>query len=252
MKFLALLVLYIGSFSFVLNAEPNIEELHKKGLVYVEPTHMSQTMVNGVYELEPYTQRRKDWGVTFAMGYSNYEPIRMEPSYSQYPYTDVYGKPTMGMLEARMGVKRNMEMGSVGGELIVGTMDNDNSDPNFVGSKLTLNPVHLAATFYLDTISPEPYFVPYVSGGGYVMIFKETLYGNTDRGSTMIAPFVSGGLALQLDWIDRRAARISFDDSGIQSSFLYVEARKYFASSSEKDPDFSNDISFNGGVRVEF
>ena len=252
MNFLCFLVLYIGTFPSVLNAEPDFEELEKNGLVYVEPNHVSQVRVDGEYKLEPYTKRRKTWGVTFSIGYSTYEPINMEPSYSQFPYDEVYGKPTLGMLEGRFGVKRNMDVGSLAFEVIAGGMTNDNTDENFVGSKLTINPVHIGAAFYLDSMGDEPYLVPYVSGGGYVMIFKETLYGNTDRGSTMIAPYVSGGLALQLDWIDRRAARISFEDSGIQSSYIYGEARSYFASSSKKDPDFSNNVTFNGGVRVEF
>lgn len=252
-KFLPLVVLYIGVFSGVLKAsEPDLDQLEKQKLVYVEPTHISKIKVDGEYRLDPYVKRRNDWGGSFGFGYSTYEPLNMEPSFSNQPYNVVYGRASVGMLEARLGLKRNLAMGSLGGELIVGTYSNQNSDNLYGAPKITLIPVHVGGSFYLDTLNPEPWYVPYISGGAYMMIFREELSGNVDRGNTMVAPYINGGIAFTLDWIDRHAARVSYESSRVQSSFVYVEARKYFASSEKKDPDFSNSVCFNLGVNVEF
>src|SRR5689334_1375313 len=98
-KFLAPVVLYIGVFPTVLRAaEPDLDALEKQHLVYVEPTHISQSKTDGEYKLDPYMQRRNDWGITVGFGYSTYEPIHMEPSFSNQPYDVVYGQASIGML----------------------------------------------------------------------------------------------------------------------------------------------------------
>jgi len=252
MIILVLGILYIGISPKVFSEEPDPEELEKKHLVYVEPTHISETKVDGEAILEPYLKRRPEWGLTFAAGYSTYEPVHMQPSFSNQDYKAVYGTPSIGMFEGRVGLKKNFSGGSFGGELSVGGFQNDNSNVNFVGSVLNIIPIAVGATYYLDALEPDPFYVPYVSGGAYVMIWKETLGQNTVNGSTQVAPYINAGVAFSLDWIDHRAARISYEDSGIESSSVYIEARKYFASFAKKDPDFSNDISGDIGLRIEF
>jgi hypothetical protein len=156
------------------------------------------------------------------------------------------------MLEALFQAKRNLSAFSVGAELGVGAVKNEHTDTAYIGSVLNLTEIRLGGTLYLDSIYPEPYIVPYVSGGGYMMVYKETLGGNDFGGNTTPAFYVNGGAAFALDWIDRHAARVAYEESGLLSSYIYLEARKYFKSQVKKDPDFSNLVSFAGGLRVEF
>lgn len=249
------LVLYIGIFPCVLNAdveEPDPDVLAKTHMVFVEPSNVLAPKNNSEWLLLPYKERRSRWGYAVDAGYCSYEPLRYEPNFANKTYRQVYGQPALAMIEAKFTVKRNLSLGSLGGEISVGTLQNGNADPNFVGSDLSLTPIHVGAAYYMDTIWNEPYFVPFVSGGGYEMIYHEKLGGNAVHGNTAVAGYLNGGFALQLDWIDKHAARVSYEDSGIQSSYIYAEARKYFTSSAKKDPDFGNDVSVAAGLRVEF
>ncbi|MGZ3722142.1 MAG: hypothetical protein ACXVA9_04375 [Bdellovibrionales bacterium] len=256
-KIFLALVLYIGIFSSVLNAdvvEPDLETLEKNKTVFVEPSFVEVTKTKGLvdYQLKSYKDRRHNWGFLIGGGYSTYEPVNYEPNFAKTEYKNVYGRPALGMIEGNFSAKRNLSSFSLGLEGSVGTLKNENSDETYVGSVLSLTEIRVGAVLYLDRIYEEPTIVPYLSGGAYTMIFKETLGGNGYGGNAQISPYVNGGLAFSLDWIDRRAARIAYEESEIQSSYIYAEARKYFASSNKKDSDFSNVVSFAGGIRVEF
>jgi hypothetical protein len=254
-KIFVLLVIYIGSFCFVLNAdipEPDLEQLEKDKMVYVEPTYVQYVKTENEYKLSSYKERRHAWGFTAGAGYSTYEPVNYEPNFAKTAYNKVYAKPAIGMFEGVLTAKRNLSFGSVGLEVGGGTFNNDHTDPNYVGSKLNLTEVRAGGVLYLDVLGDEPTWVPYVSGGGYMMIYKEQLDGNAFGGTTQLAPYVNGGIAMQLDWIDRHAARIGYEESGVLTSYLYIEARKYFTSQIKKDPDFSNTVSGVLGVRAEF
>jgi hypothetical protein len=254
-KIFVLLVLYIGSFCSVLKAdipEPDLEQLEKDKKVYVEPTYVQYVKTQNDYNLQPYKNRRHAWGFTGSFGYSTYEPVNYEPNFAKTAYNQVYAKPAIGMVEGNFTAKRNLSMFSVGGEVGVGSFNNDHTDPNYVGSKLQLTEVHVGGAIYLDGFGDNPWFVPYFSGGGYWMFYKEILDGNTFGGGTQIAPYVNGGVAFPLDWLDKRSSRIGYEESGVMMSYFYLEARKYFTSSIKKDPDFSNTVSGVGGFRVEF
>jgi hypothetical protein len=254
-SFIFLLVLYIGIFSAVLNAdivEPSVETLQKNGTVFVEPTSVEYTKTGTEYKLKPYRELRHNWGFMFGGGYSTYEPVNYEPNFAKTQYRKVYGQPATGMLEALFQAKRNFSGFSVGAELGVGNLKNEHTDSSYIGSVLNLTEIRLGGTAYLDSLFPERYVVPYISGGGYMMVYKETLGGNGFGGNTTPAFYATGGALFSLDWIDRRAARIAYEESSLLGSYLYVEARKYFLSQVKKDPDFSNLVSFAGGVRVEF
>lgn len=223
-----------------------------KGMVIVEPTNVVSTNVGGEYNLIPYRERRRRWGGTFAVDYSTYNPINYQPDFAITSFKDVYRNPDLPMIDISFTVKRNMAWGSLGGEFSVGFYKNISDNPNYVDSQLSLTPIKLGAIFFLDTLAPEPTVVPYISGGAYVAYYREELDATSLNGTTQAAPYVHGGLQFQLDWIDRAAARVAYHDSGIESSFFFIEARKQFASAKASDPDLSDDISFAGGLRVEF
>jgi hypothetical protein len=149
-------------------------------------------------------------------------------------------------------IKRNGSFGSFGLEIGAGIYQNKSDNPTYGDSALRLIPIRLGAALFLDTLGPEPIVVPYIAGGAYTISFREELGGNSHNGNTQVAGYVHAGLAFQLDWIDRKAARVSFQDSGIQSTFIYLEGQNYMKSGNVQDGDFSSDINYAAGFRVEF
>lgn len=253
-----LLILVIGIFSSALTyAQDEIPVSEDggsthPGMVLVEPDNVVRTSVEGVYKLKPYKERRERWGGTVSLGYSSYEPINYEPDGAAVNFDEVYTSPDMPMIELAVGVKRNLAFGSVGGELSVGVYTNESDETTFGDSTLNLYPIRGGAAFFLDMISQEPTFVPYVAGGVYTIMYKESREGTSHNGNSQVAFYGNLGIQFSLDWIDREAARVAYESSGIQASYLFLEARTQTASSGKNDPDFGNSMAYAGGLRVEF
>lgn len=225
----------------------------KKGLVLVEPQIVTSMEVEEEYKLLTYRERRSKWGTTYSLGYSTYEPIYYEPDFSPVDFTDVYSSPELPLIEFVFTLKRNIDLGSVGMELAVGAYQNASDKKELSDSSLTLIPVRVGGGIYLDTLSSEPMFVPYFKGGVYTMIFREELNGGSSHnGNTEAALYMNGGVAFSLDWIDRAGARFAYQESGVESTYIYLEFQKYMASSNVADGDFSNDVSYAGGLKLEF
>lgn len=228
------------------------EEASAKKLVIVEPTFTMTTEIDGEYRLVPHRERRPSWGVTASLLYSSFEPVNYEPNFAAVAFEDIYTTAELPMLELVFSSKRNFDFGSLGLEVGVGGYKNDSDDPDFVESSLLLIPVRLGLVFALDNLSPEAFVVPYVGGGAYTIFYREELGGNSFNGNTQVAPYFHGGLAMSLDWIDRRASRIAFEESGIQASYVFAEARYQMDSGVVSDPDFETDVYWAAGIRVEF
>lgn len=262
---LSLLIIVIGAFVAPL-ASAEVEKLDEngyppRGIVIVEPTEVKKIKTKGQDpEGRSYLERRDRWGSAFSVGYSTYEPIKYTPSElgsattangDQPTFGDVYTKAELPNLEFQINIKRNLSYASVGAELAAGYYKND-ADRDEVSSTLTLMPVRLGATFTLDNLYAKPYVVPYASLGGYVIQYKEQGTDDTTSGTTKVAPYFNLGAQFSLDWIDPRSAMNAFNDAGLQSTFVFLEMRKLMASSSASDPDLSNNVSFGGGLRLEF
>lgn len=221
-------------------------------LVIVEPTHVMTTEIEGEYRLDPRRERRSKWGVTASLLYSSFQPVNYEPNFAAVAFEDIYTTPELPMLELVLGSKRNFDFGSLGVELSFGGYQNESDDPELVESSLLLLPIRLGVVLALDNIGPEAFLVPYMSAGAYSIVYREELGGNSFNGNTQLAPYFHGGIAMSLDWIDRRAARIAFEESGIQSSYIFAEGRKQLAADATSDPDFESDIYWAAGLRIEF
>ncbi|MGE4133232.1 MAG: hypothetical protein AB7F86_16435 [Bdellovibrionales bacterium] len=225
----------------------------KKGLVIVEPLNVITTEEKGEYRLLPYPERRSKWGFMASLGYSSYEPLNYEPAYAPAgtSFYEVYGGADMPLIELAFTIKRNLAMGAIGLEIGAGMTQNATADKDYGDSFLRIIPIKVMLNYYLDTMGKEPVLAPYIGGGAYVMQFREELDSEASNGSTQAAPYIHAGIAFQLDWIDRAAATISYRESGIQSSFIYVEAQSYMISSAQSDEDFSS-FSYAGGMKLEF
>lgn len=221
------------------------------GWVEVEPMNLLPSDITGVYLLIPYRNRRAHWSQVYNIGFSNYRPSNYEVNFIEAPFTDIYATPDTPLVEIQAALKRNFSFGSIGAELGVGTYKNS-SDTDDIESELTLHMVRLGLNLNLDNITYEPFVVPYISGGGYVIFYEETVASTGFSGNTMVAPYYAFGLSFQLNWLDRESARVSYMDYGVENTFLYAEIRKFMKSSVENDPDFSTAYDWGAGVKMEF
>jgi hypothetical protein len=249
------LLLSIGIFSCILNAEveePEVDELVKKHVVWVEPLDGIKLKPDGVRLLTPYRERRGDWGLTFGFAYSSYEPVNYQTAFGAFAYNTVYASPSTPMLEAQFSFKYNLSFGSVGIDVAAGDMDNMHTDVDFVGSHLNVAMGRVGAVYYMDTLNDNPYYVPYASLGTYIVYYSEKLSGNSVSGNTSPGLYINAGCAFPVDWMDPISARAAYEEGGLQRTYIFAEVRKYFQSFNSSDPDFSNNINWGAGLRMEF
>ncbi len=222
-------------------------------MVTVEPSHIiTVKQDDGDYSLESYRDRRGNWGKTISLGYSTYEPSNYSPNFLEAGYDEIYETPELPLFEMQFAIKRNSRSITWGAEMSVGIYQNESDQKSLIQSSLQIIPIKLGGTLMLDALGPEPMFVPYVSGGGYMVLYKEDNNDTSINGNTQIAPYLTAGMAFSLNWIDKTAARISYEDSGIEQCYAFVEARSLFEAGDELDPDFSSQVNFAGGFKVEF
>lgn len=220
--------------------------------VEVEPTNLLPSDITGIYYLVPYRSRRANSGHLVSLGYSSYKPSNYTPNFIASDFSNIYPSAEVPLVELQYIYKRNFSFGSIGIDSGVG-MYNNSSDDTAISSELQLIPVRLGGVFYLDSLFFEPYVVPYIAGGIYTVFYEETLEGSSAfGGNTQIAPYMTVGLSFQLNWVDREAARISYLDSGVENTFIYIEGRSFYQSQAAQDPDLSTGFDWGAGVRVEF
>lgn len=249
-----ILSLFIGIFSlFSENFALALPDSKNDALVEVEPMGVFRYSPDeGRSGLAPYRERRPSWGGTVGLLYSFYEPDYV-PDLSPFTFEEAYDTAEFRLIELELSYKKNLTIGSVGGELAVGFYKNESnlySDDSF--STLSIYPIRLGARFALDTLTPTPYLVPYASGGGYLAFFKETLGAVSYSGNTKVAMYWAVGAMATLDWLDRLAAANAYEENGIESSFIFVEARQLMSSSAVEDPDLGSSVHINTGLRLEY
>ena len=228
----------------------NADEVESTDWVIVEKPFVEDTRITGEkFKLTPYGERRSDWGSIIGLTYSLFEPINYQPNFSASDFSTVYESATTPLIEFYMLYKKNLSLYSIGFEVAIGTYASESLDQS---TSLSLTPVRAGGRFSLDGLYETPWIVPYVSGGTYLMGFTETQASSTTEGNTSFALYVTGGLMIQMNWADPESARIGYDDSGIENTFLIFEARKFFASSEAIDQSFESEVHLNAGIHIEF
>jgi hypothetical protein len=201
--------------------------------------------------LLPYRKRRESWGSFVTVGWSQYSPTEYTPDFTIENFSSYYGNAEGPMMELTVTPKKNFGLGSIGADIGVGYYMNEGKD----GSELTLIPVRLGLSLSLDTIFEEPYIVPYGAIGMYTIAYKESTASVSVNGNTLAAMYFSFGLKFQLDWIDSDGDYSSYDEQGMENTFLYVEARNYGVPEST-NPDLASPedepFQIGAGISLEF
>lgn len=224
----------------------------QSGWVVIEPINVLPSDSKNVINIIPYKYRRKKWGQTISLAYSSFYPKGLESNLGALTFDDIYSKnATSPMIEVQLTFKRNLFLGSFAVEIGAGFYANK-SNSELVESELEIIPVRLGANFVADAIFDTPYVAPYVGGGGYIFKYKETQGTTSFNGTTQAALYSTIGINVSLDWLEKRASGMAYLDGGIETTSIFLEARKYFASSDEADPNFETDWDGQAGLRLEF
>lgn len=201
--------------------------------------------------LTPYAQRRGSWSNTLSLGYNTYHPTNYQPNFVTTDFETEYGQNSSGV-DLSFGFKKNMAIGAI--TLDIGL--NYVGAPGMSGDTFNLITGTAALYYYIDNIWNEPYVVPYgVIGAGYAY-YEETIQQNRVYGATTVT-YLGGGLMFQLDWMDDLANLSSYEEEGIENTFLYIEGRAYpdikAGPSTQASPDLSSvKLAYLAGLKFEF
>ncbi|MEQ1876977.1 MAG: hypothetical protein ABL958_10055 [Bdellovibrionia bacterium] len=201
--------------------------------------------------LKPYRKRRTSWGSYVSVGYNGYSPKDYNPSFVLDRFDTYYGNAETPYVEFAVSPKKNFSFASFSLDLGVGYYDNRAPD----SSQLTLIPARAGIGLALDTLFDEPYVVPYGSFGVYTMLYKETFAAQSVSGNTAIGLYYCAGMRIQLDWIDSDGDLASYDENGMENTFVFVEARSFLLPNSS-EPDLGSPeeqpFGIGAGFTLEF
>ncbi len=281
MMYSLLSILFIGIFSSELRAQEKldsavdkiissdetkkdykpVEEVQAESREYieVEPKLVFPSDVRGVYYLVPYKYRRPSWGKTFSIGLSTYTPKNYEPDFAAVTFDAAYGSADLPLMNLSFSVKKNFAFGSMGVEGSAGYYKNSSRSsvdiagvPTALDTTLSIYPLSIGGIITLDNLFYEPFIAPYFSGGVYSMFYRESRTTGAVTGNTQVSPYYSVGAQFQLDWLDRAAAREAYEEGGVESTYIYLEARGFIQSNVVQDPNFGSTLHANAGMRMEF
>lgn len=228
----------------------NLDNTTEDNLVIVDAIPISNVRNNSLYELIDYNKRKDNWTSVLSLGYGQLSLPNFETNFLVEDFSQVYGE-SIGYLELQYAKNKNFKALALGLEVGAGFLKVEALEGLSDKPSLTLIPIKVGARLSFNSLFSEPYILPYISGGAYLMLYDERLNSTKAEGNASVAGYYSAGLAFQLNWIDPKAARISYIHYGIQNTFVYVEVKQFTASSQEKDPDFSSDPSLSAGLLLE-
>ena len=132
--------------------------------------------------------------------------------------------------------------------------DSSSGDDSVIS--LQLITTSLGLKWSLDSLTREPWVVPFLSAGAFMVFYTEEKGDESVQGRSDVGLYYSGGLLLQLDWLDRDASVDFYLDSGIENTFLMCEVRQFVDLTQNDDlvgpNNFTGPLHFNIGLVVEF
>lgn len=217
---------------------------------YVVPDELAEGEEIVSYLL-PYRKRRLPWGSLVNIGWSGYNPSNYNPDFVLDSFDDYYGRAETPLIEFTVSAKKNFSLLSVTLDFGGGYYSNNGAD----NSTLTLIPLRAGVGLALDTLFDEPYVVPYGSVGAYSVLYRESISTQAVNGNTQVGLYYTGGLRFQLDWVDTDGDYASYDESGMENTFLYIEARSFLVPG-DNLPDLgssdSEPLNIGAGFSMEF
>lgn len=200
--------------------------------------------------LLPYRERRPDWGFVAGVKYENFTPTAYRSAVDGASFSSIAGSKSFELIGPEFGAKFNFSIGS-----LIGTASYaqsqlsgkfvDSTGPFAINMSVTRTALH--AGYFMDTIWPEPYVVPYAQLDFMNMTYEEKdTVGSSVSGNREGIVGFTGGVLVQLNWMDPGASFDSLDIAGIKNSYLDLSLSKI------EDPKLGNDLDWGVGLLLEF
>lgn len=235
------------------------------------PTDGKIEVVYPSEKLAPYRERRETWSTVFSINVDQFYPDKFRSRLQQggvedAPYDTLFGSSPITLTQVQLGAKYNFGLGALGTALIVGmgTIKDQRTGRTmgtFAGESHELTIFKKGATvqFAMDNLFPEPYVVPYIEGQLFKIDYRERRSAPgvesdiaENSGTTDFATAVVLGALIQLNGLEKEAALMAQETSGMDNIFLDIFASQYNTSSDETDPSFETSINYGAGLRFEF
>jgi hypothetical protein len=206
------------------------------------------------YEAEamaPYRQRRGTWSPIFGINASMIQPKKYFSEIDGDPYDAMFGSQAIPMVQAQFGAQYNFTLGSLG-FLVEGGYGQVSGSNSGTSRSLSLMKKGASLTYTMNTLWPEPYLAPYISGELLNFDYREEGATDSKSGSTAFTSALTVGLLIQLNWLDPDSALDARNSSGLNNIFLDVFASQYNTSNSSTDANFQSDLNWGAGLKFEF
>lgn len=210
-------------------------------------------------EIEPrkpysnYRERRTRSGFMFNVNAENLYFHDYASILDQKLYEELFGQEDLTLLQVQLDYKFNFFLGSfvVGAGYGHGTLIDDR-----IGEErsLTIGKKSVRAQWLLDSLTKEPYFVPYTGISYWQMGINEenTTLGTSISRDTGNGTAFTAGILIQLNWLEPQVAKQAYLGEGLENTYLDVFWTQYQNTDDELDPAFENDFNFGVGLRMEF
>lgn len=210
-------------------------------------------------EIEPrkhytnYRDRRTTHGFLFSFNAENLYFQDYASLVDQKLYEELFGQEDLTLLQVQVDYKLNFMLGSLiaGAGFGQGTLIDDR-----VGEErgLTISKKSLRAQWLLDSVTKEPYFVPYVGASLWQFGISEEnkTLNTTNSYDTGNGTALTVGILIQLNWLEPDVAKGAYLAQGLENTYLDVFWTQYQNTDDELDPIFENDFNFGVGLRMEF
>lgn len=204
-------------------------------------------------EYTPYRERRTTHGFLFSFNAENLYFQDYASIVDEKLYEELFGQEDLTLLQIQLDYKLNFILGAIvaGAGFGQGTLIDDR-----VGEErsLTISKKSLRAQWLLDSLTKEPYLVPYVGVSYWQFGIEE---GNRTLKTTNSYDSGNGtaltvGMLVQLNWIEPDVAKGAYLSQGLENTYLDVFWTQYQNTDNELDPVFENDFNFGVGLRMEF
>ena len=202
----------------------------------------------------PYKQRQNPWGFSVSLGGEFIYFPNLISQYDFNTYEDMFGTSLQTAMSFELGPKYNMSWGSLG--LTFGYASLNITDDRLgAEAGIKFNRYNTTLTYYLDMLSSEAYFVPYVAAGVWQADYEETnnqYPGEVEKYTTEVGYHWRVGGLFSLGWLEPNTALRSRRTVGLQEAFLNLYVSSTYMSESNPDPDLESEMDIGATLLLEF
>ena len=201
--------------------------------------------------LADYRDRRLSHGMYVGLTYEQFAPKKFVSAIDAKTYSEMYGDEPIPLVGLNIDYKYNIGIGSLalGAGAAMGSISDSRSseDRSLDVTKYAVNVKYTA-----DVLMSEPYVAPYIGFSAYKMSVTDHSPATSKSETTSIGYAYTVGVLLQLDWIDYEVAKQATFNIGLENTFIDIYMTQYAKAGSDSEPNMETDMTFGGGIRVEF